>query len=329
MNPNKTKTTVPAEGAVVGEEKTVGKNLDFLRYWMRSKGYTQKDLADRFGLNLRTINLWFHNDDVYLKNLYKYLGMVYTRANFEYKIPSQKHNFDVYRYNLLGFLEKALILTDTGKTEFGKRLEEAKVCTRATMFKWFKDDNITISYIYKIAEIMGWEVKVEMEEVLDVSQLIHVAYKEEELNRINHYYEKDHPDKYTEPYDPADDEAPSSQVEEPNYPEDPEPELEDPRQKAWEKAIQAWHSAEKEEDVYRAMLHLMDNFGMLFYNPDGSILLRIELVKRLNKCLAKKKATATEPKKEKAPEEEVKAEETKETTVQKLNEAPSEPNEKS
>lgn len=85
-------------------------------------------------------------------------------------------------------------------------------------------------------------------------------------------------------YEPDDDEYP--EIAEPYYPEEPEPQWEDPREEEWGKAIQEWQNAEGEEEVMRTMLNLMDNFGMVFYHQDKSIVPRAELADRLDKCTA-------------------------------------------
>jgi len=136
------------------------KNLKFLGDFMTATGLTTTAAGEKIGLSQVSIYYWLKKDDAHLSTVSKLIEACGFKLTIEYapleNAEPQRTEIviEVPREKRLSFLSDALSSVDKEyvSRELGIGL--------STIYYWFDHDDIFISYIYRIAEIIGMRVKV-------------------------------------------------------------------------------------------------------------------------------------------------------------------------
>lgn len=136
------------------------KNLKFLGDFMSATGLTTTTAGEKIGLSQVSIYYWLKKDDAHLSMVEKLIEACGFRLVIEY-VPQEEPSsygteivIEVPRERRLSFLSETLSSADkeTVARELGIGL--------STIYYWFDHDDIFVSYIYRIAEILGRGVKI-------------------------------------------------------------------------------------------------------------------------------------------------------------------------
>lgn len=136
------------------------KNLKFLGDFMSATGLTTTTAGEKIGLSQVSIYYWLKKDDAHLSTVTKLIEACGFKLIIEY-VPAEETDvrkteivIEVPREKRLSFLSEALSSADKEVVarELGIGL--------STIYYWFDHDDIFISYIYKIADIIGMKVRI-------------------------------------------------------------------------------------------------------------------------------------------------------------------------
>ena len=141
------------------------KRLQFLLTLMEAKGVGKHELARMMGVTPQNVFTYFKRDDMKLS----YAQLIAEKLGYDLSIRLESEDApmrDVYVdiENLVGkdglqrlaFLRIAMSQNGIERKKLAEQLE----LNYTGVNRWFKVDDIAISYIYKIAEIYGLKVKI-------------------------------------------------------------------------------------------------------------------------------------------------------------------------
>ena len=134
-------------------------NLKFLGDFMTTLGLTTTSAGEKIGLTQVSIYYWLKKDDARLSMVNKLIDACGYKLIIELVEPvvnpaDTEIIIEAPRDRLLSFLSEAL--SDQDKEAVAKQLGLGQT----TIYYWFSHDDIFISYVYKIAEIIGKKVKI-------------------------------------------------------------------------------------------------------------------------------------------------------------------------
>lgn len=136
------------------------KNLKFLGDFMSATGLTTTTAGEKIGLSQVSIYYWLKKDDAHLSMVDKLIDACGYKLVIDF-VPAEETYaqkteivIEVPRDRRLSFLSEALSSADkeTVARELGIGL--------STIYYWFDHDDIFVSYIYRIADIVGMKVKI-------------------------------------------------------------------------------------------------------------------------------------------------------------------------
>lgn len=140
------------------------RNLRFLGDFMRMRQLSTTQAGAMIGMTQVGVYYWFKRDDARLSQVDKLIAACGYSLNFEFLDREQETNplisIEVARTKRLSFLSEALDSLEKKKDVAGKL-----GLASSTIYYWLTKDDIFISYIYKIAEIIGKKVKVTIRQV--------------------------------------------------------------------------------------------------------------------------------------------------------------------
>ena len=143
------------------------KNLKFLTEFMRQTGLTTGDVAKAVGLLRNSVTRWLMVDDTNLSKVIKvaeYFGYDFI---ISYTVPMN----EIAGTNLTIETPVSPVKEHVKRTDFvreamrkacitNKELAQKLGVIRNTIQLWFRKDDISIRYIYEIAEAYGWKVNI-------------------------------------------------------------------------------------------------------------------------------------------------------------------------
>lgn len=151
-------------------ENTPVKRLRFFVEFMRRLGLGMDDVAVAAKTGEAAVRHWFIVDSINIKKLTDVAEYYGYDLVFSYEVPALKidgvnltieepspdqSKLDMTRR--LSFIRVAMVQNGVTVTELAKRL----AVTRDTIQRAFRNDNISIDYVYMIAEEFGWKINIE------------------------------------------------------------------------------------------------------------------------------------------------------------------------
>lgn len=141
------------------------KKLQFLLSLMESKGVGKHELARMMGVTPQNVFTYFKRDDMKLS----YAQEVAAKLGYDLSIRLESE--DAPQRNVIVDIEglvgkdglQRLAFLRIAMSQYGierKALAEQLELNYTGVNRWFKVDDIAISYIYKIAELYGLKVKI-------------------------------------------------------------------------------------------------------------------------------------------------------------------------
>ena len=141
------------------------KRLQFLISMLDNRGMSKYDLARMMGVSPQNIFTYLKRDDMklsYAQDMAAKLGYDLSFALEKEEVSTQNVIMDIESYvgekglRRLAFLRAALGLYGIGR----KQLAEDLGLNYTGVNRWFRVDDIAISYIYKIADLYGLKVRI-------------------------------------------------------------------------------------------------------------------------------------------------------------------------
>ena len=141
------------------------KKLQFLLSLMESKGVGKNEIARMMGVTPQNVFTYFKRDDIklsYAQEIANKLG---------YDLSFRLESEDAQQRNVIMEIEglvgkdglQRLAFLRVAMSQYGierKDLAEKLGISYTGVNRWFKVDDIAISYLYKIAELYGLKVKI-------------------------------------------------------------------------------------------------------------------------------------------------------------------------
>ena len=146
------------------------KYLKFVYAFMKQIGITEKDAAEKTGIVRQTIYHWFGKDDAMLSSIEKLINACGYKLTFSLEKKSHELGDAIVTINQkeepaadnskrLDFLAKALDRYGIQRKEAAEKLGLGYTA----LYYWFRNDDVFISYIYKIADLYGLKVKIKID----------------------------------------------------------------------------------------------------------------------------------------------------------------------
>ena len=134
------------------------KNLKFLGDFMTTLGLSTTVAAEKAGLTQVSVYYWLKKDDAHYSSVERLINAWGYRLKMELVSPDDVQTsivvIDQPDERRLAFLERAIAQAD--RAELQKQLGIGGT----TIYYWLSHDDIFISHIFNIAEILGKKVKV-------------------------------------------------------------------------------------------------------------------------------------------------------------------------
>lgn len=146
-------------------------NLKFLADFIKAEGLSLEQAAAKMDLSRQAVYYWFATDDAKISTILTFLDRCgYTidfalerketmRGNAWVKIDIRKKVHEGCKNVRLAFLEKALKAYGIRKKALARKMGLGD----SAVFYWLKQDDCLISYIYRIAEAEGLDVKIHIQ----------------------------------------------------------------------------------------------------------------------------------------------------------------------
>ena len=141
------------------------KKLQFLLSLMESKGVGKHEMARMMGVSPQNIFTYFKRDDIKLSYAQEMAGKLGYDLSFRLESENApKQNIIMEIEGLVGKdgLQRLAFLR-VAMSQYGierKKLAEQLGLNYTGVNRWFKVDDIALSYIYRIAELYGLKVKI-------------------------------------------------------------------------------------------------------------------------------------------------------------------------
>lgn len=135
------------------------KNLKFLGDFMMALGLTTTTAGEKARLSQVTVYYWLKKDDARLSSVESLINAWGYKLKMELVSVDDNEDTSIVlierpEEKRLSFLERAL------KGVSREELRQELGIGTTTIYYWFAHDDIFISYIFRIAEILGKKVKV-------------------------------------------------------------------------------------------------------------------------------------------------------------------------
>ena len=141
------------------------KNLQFLNSLLETTGVTKTGLAEMMGCSAQNIFTYFQRDDIRLSNAQEMAGKLGYGLSFSFERENRStSNVIVDIEPLVGekglkrlaFFRVAMALYGINRKDLAEKLGIGY----SGVNRWFKVDDISVSYLFKTADIYGLKVKV-------------------------------------------------------------------------------------------------------------------------------------------------------------------------
>jgi len=130
------------------------KNLKFLGDFMTAVGLNTTTAGEKIGISQVSIYYWLKKDDAKLSAIEKLINACGYKLSMELVDPDQEIIMEINRTKRLSFLAEAL--SDQDKLKVSHELGIGLT----GIYYWLSHDDVFVSYIYRIADIIGKKVKV-------------------------------------------------------------------------------------------------------------------------------------------------------------------------
>jgi len=130
------------------------KNLKFLGDFMTAVGLNTTTAGEKLGISQVSIYYWLKKDDAKLSSVEKLMNACGYKLSFELVDPEMEIIMEINRTKGLSFLAEAL--SDQDKEKVSEQLGVGLT----SIYYWLSHDDMFISYIYKVADIIGKKVKI-------------------------------------------------------------------------------------------------------------------------------------------------------------------------
>ena len=141
------------------------KRLQFLLSLMEMRGVSKHELARMMGVSPQNIFTYFKRDDMKLSYAQEVAGKL--GYDLSYRLEKEDAGVHDVMMDIEGLVGKdglqRLAFLRVAMSRYGierKKLAEQLELNYTGVNRWFKVDDIAISYIYKIAELYGLQVKI-------------------------------------------------------------------------------------------------------------------------------------------------------------------------
>lgn len=150
--------------------------LQFLRSFMETNGISKIDLARVMGVSAQNIFVYFKRDDMklsYAQEIFDKFGYNLTFSLEKEQQSTQDVIIDIQPLvssgglKRLAFLRVAFALYDIKRTTVAEDLG----LNITGVNRWFRVDDMSISYIFKIAELYGLKVRITATPKKEATQL--------------------------------------------------------------------------------------------------------------------------------------------------------------
>lgn len=162
-------TPIETQGTFTNGEWQV-KNLQALVMFMKKAGLSTGDIATAMNLSRNTVTRWLQKDDCSLSKIMSVAEAFGCEFSLLYDVGEDRSvNSTIIIDKLISNLASRKITT--GRLTFLSiamrqcsitkvELAEKVGLTRASIQRWFQQDDMNMKYIYKIAELYGWTLSV-------------------------------------------------------------------------------------------------------------------------------------------------------------------------
>lgn len=135
------------------------KNLKFLGDFMTKMHLSTTAVAEKAGLTQVAVYYWLKKDDAHLSSVENLLRAWGFRLVFDLVPPNENDDMiditiELPEERRLAFLESAI--SGINRDELQKKLGIGST----TIYYWLSHDDIFISYIFKVADVIGKKVKI-------------------------------------------------------------------------------------------------------------------------------------------------------------------------
>ena len=145
--------------------------LQFLRSFMETNGISKIDLARVMGVSAQNIFVYFKRDDMklsYAQEIFDKFGYNLTFSLEKEQQSTQDVIIDIQPLVSSGGLKRvAFALYDIKRTTVAEDLG----LNITGVNRWFRVDDMSISYIFKIAELYGLKVRITATPKKEATQL--------------------------------------------------------------------------------------------------------------------------------------------------------------
>jgi len=130
------------------------KNLKFFGDFLSAVGLNTTTAGEKIGLSQVAVYYWLKKDDAKLSSIEKLINACGYRLSMEFVDPDAEIIMEINRTKRLSFLAEALAVND-------KEMVARELGVGLTgIYYWLSHDDVFVSYIYRIAEILGKKVRV-------------------------------------------------------------------------------------------------------------------------------------------------------------------------
>ena len=138
------------------------KKLQFLRSFMETNGISKIDLARVMGVSAQNIFVYFKRDDMKLS----YAQEIFDKFGYNLTFSLEKEQQSTQGV-IIDILRVAFALYDIKRTTVAEDLG----LNITGVNRWFRVDDMSISYIFKIAELYGLKVRITATPKKEATQL--------------------------------------------------------------------------------------------------------------------------------------------------------------
>jgi len=146
------------------------KYLKFVNAFLKQIGLTEKTAAEKAGIVRQTIYHWFGKDDAMLSSIENLINACGYKLVFSLEKKSHEVGDAILTINQkevpatendkrLDFLAKALDRYGIQRREAAEKLGLGYTA----LYYWFRNDDVFVSYIYKIAELYDLKVNIKID----------------------------------------------------------------------------------------------------------------------------------------------------------------------
>lgn len=146
------------------------KYLQFVHAFIRQTGKTLEQIAEEAGITRQTIYHWFNKDDAKISSIINFIEKCGYKVSFSLKPATNNVGDALVTINRkeapetsgtqrLSFLNDAFNVYNISR----KNTAEMLGIGYTALYYWFKNDDVFMSYIYKMAEANGLKLTIKID----------------------------------------------------------------------------------------------------------------------------------------------------------------------